>query len=124
MTSPPTKRCQSPDLNDHTLHRIAESGAPALSGDQPCEPTAGHPAWCRGDDDAATHEGRRYTVRNRDGVQVELYLVDYGFSLFLALDVTVDVEASLIEFTIDEATQLYTVLGGLLNQVRNTLNRR
>lgn len=43
--------------------------------------SAEHPEWCRLDeDDTSPHESETYLIRNRDGIQVEIYFVDYGLS--------------------------------------------
>lgn len=87
---------------------------PSARGNEPSEM---HPAWCQqGHDGLAMHRGPTVMVRDRDGIRMDAYLVAYDDSPQLSLDITADVDTSLIELSAAEANCLRTCLIRLLGQ--------
>jgi hypothetical protein len=81
------------------------------------EPSEMHPAWCQqGHDGLAMHRGPTVMVRDRDGIRMDAYLVAYDDSPQLSLDITAEVDTSLIELSVAEANCLRTCLIRLLGE--------
>lgn len=74
-----------------------------------------HPSWCRQPHPGLTmHRSTTTLIRDRDGVRIDAYLVDYADHPMISLDITTDVDMSLIEFSTTEATRLHVCLTELL----------
>jgi hypothetical protein len=72
-----------------------------------------HPSWCqRHHPDVVMHCSQTDVVRDRDGIQLDVYLVSYGGQPLVSLDMAAD--DTLIELDMAEASQLYQSLGRLL----------
>jgi hypothetical protein len=70
-----------------------------------------HPPWCQQRHARTTmHRSSNTVVRDRDGIKLDAYLVDYGDQPQLSLDITSEADATLIELSPSEASRLHAFL--------------
>lgn len=92
---------------------------PPVGGFTPDDTSALHPSWCyRHDDDMEMHRSLTTVIRDRDDIRVDGYLVDYGSRPMISLEITTDPPASLVEFSVAEATRLYACVAELVALTR------